>query len=195
MLTLGLNIDSEASLHFSIPEEHASDKRRLESRLRVVVANDFPDSPWLQSRAARGNLGEAPLIKVKDMMGPANRIKGHPSAFRLNPADRVTQRGIGAMSHLLRNLMHGMNFQPGDKLLFVHMNVGEFAEMPHAVMNMMMESSGMAAPYVSLKGVYVNKAADMDRSAPGLGCYPSWREGRAQHPLASQPDLLEALDV
>ncbi|MFM7984716.1 MAG: hypothetical protein ACKPKO_35875, partial [Candidatus Fonsibacter sp.] len=110
MLTLGLNIDSEASLHFSMSEEHASDKRRLESRLRVVVANDFPDSPWLQSRAARGNFGEAPLIKVKEMMGPTNRIKGLPHAFRLNPADRVTQRGIEAMSHLLRNLLHGMNF-------------------------------------------------------------------------------------
>ena len=75
LLTMGLNMEADASLHFNIAEEHASDKRRLEARLRVVVSNDFQDSPWLQSRAARGNLGEAPLIKVKDMMGPASRIK------------------------------------------------------------------------------------------------------------------------
>ena len=171
LLTLGLNMEADASLHFNIAEEHASDKRRLEARLRVVVSNDFQDSPWLQSRAARGNLGEAPLIKVKDMMGPASRIKSQPGGYRLNPGDRVTQRGIGAMSHLLRNLMSGLNFQAGDKLLFVQVNVGEFAEMPHAVLNMMLESQ--ATPYVCLKGIYINKAGEMDASAPGLACYPS----------------------
>ena len=171
LLTLGLNMEADASLHFNIAEEHASDKRRLEARLRVVVSNDFQDSPWLQSRAARGNLGEAPLIKVKDMMGPASRIKSQPGGYRLNPGDRVTQRGIGAMSHLLRNLMSGLNFKAGDKLLFVQVNVGEFAEMPHAVLNMMLESQ--ATPYVCLKGIYINKAGEMDASAPGLACYPS----------------------
>ena len=115
MLTLGLNLEHEASLHYTISDEHASDKRRLESRLRVTTSSDFPESRWLQSRDARRNVGEALLVKVKDMMLPASCLKtplpGRGSlSWRPNPGDRACQRGVSAMQHLLRSLFAWMGF-------------------------------------------------------------------------------------
>ena len=48
LLMLGLNLEHESSVHYTITDEHANDRRRLDSRLRVIVANDYQDSRWLQ---------------------------------------------------------------------------------------------------------------------------------------------------
>ena len=170
LLMLGLNLEHESSMHYTIADEHANDRRPLESRLRVIVSNDYPESRWLQSRAARGNLGEAPLVKVRDMVPPASRIKGHLATYRPHPADRAMQRGVGAMKHLLRGLFEGMNFQLGDKLLTVQINVGEFAELPHAINHHMLSNP---VPHTFFKGVYINKAGDMDAGSTIVGSYPS----------------------
>ena len=49
LLMLGLNLEHESSVHYTITDEHANDRRRLDSRLRVIVANDYQDSRWLQN--------------------------------------------------------------------------------------------------------------------------------------------------
>ena len=81
LLSEGLNIDHEASMHFHIDNEHGRDNRSLECRVRVVMSEDFASmkSPWLRSRGVRGNLGETQLIKVKDMLIAAHRIKKQAS--------------------------------------------------------------------------------------------------------------------
>ena len=170
LLMLGMNLEHESSMHYTITDEHANDRRRLESRLRVIVANDYPDSRWLQNRAARGNLGEAPLVKVRDMIPPASRIKGQLATYRPHPAERATQRGTCAMKHLLRGLFEGMNFQPGDKLLIAQINVGEFAELPHAISHHMLSNP---VPRTFFKGLYINKAGDLDVGSTLVGSYPS----------------------
>ena len=159
LLASNMNIDSEASMHYTIADEHASDRRQLQSRLRVVVANDYLDSKWLQSRAARGNLGEAPLVKVRDMALPASRVKCNPTSYRPHPADRAAQRGAQAMKHILTSVMAGMDFKQGDRLHLVNVNVGEFAEMAHAVMDMVV-NVGEPVPLISFQGFYINKASE-----------------------------------
>ena len=97
LLSEGLNIDHEASMHFHIDNEHGRDNRSLERRVRVVMSEDFAPmkSPWLRSRGARGNLGATQLIKVKGMLIAAHRIK-QPGEHKLNPGEGTSQKGSAA---------------------------------------------------------------------------------------------------
>ena len=75
------------------------------------------------------------------------------------------------MKHLLRGLFEGMNFQFGDKLLISQINVGEFAELPHAISHHMLSNP---VPHTFFKGVYINKAGDLEAgSTIPVGSYPS----------------------
>ena len=104
------------------------------------------------------------------MASPANRTKGQLSTYRPQPAERAAQRGVSAMKHLLRGLLEGMNFQSGDKLLVVQINIGEFAELPHAISHHMLSNP---VPHTFFKGLYINKAGDLDAGSTIVGSYPS----------------------
>ena len=169
LLNYGVSLEYEGSLHYTVSDQHAADRRRLESRVRVIVSNEYPDSPWLQCKAARGNLGEAPLVKVKDMKAPASRLKEpQVASWRPHPADRVCQRGTSALEHLLNCILGGVNFQPNDRVLLVQVGVGEYAEMAHAVLNKMVQGT---LPLITFKGFYINMASDIPAGSACLGTY------------------------
>ena len=74
------------------------------------------------------------------------------------------------MKDLLRGLLEGMDFQLGDKLLIVQINVGEFTELPRAVSHHMLSKP---VPHTFFKGLYINKASDLDAGSTIVGSYPS----------------------
>jgi hypothetical protein len=72
-----ISLGHEGSVHFTTQAEHASDGRSLEMRYRIAVSNVYAkDSPWLQSAAARGNGGNAMLIRPRDMLTPFSKRVG-----------------------------------------------------------------------------------------------------------------------
>ena len=76
--------------------------------------------------------------------------------------------GTGTMKHLLRGLLEAMNFQLGDKLLIVQINVGEFTELPRAVSHHMLLDP---APRACFKGACIHKAGDLDANSTTVGSY------------------------
>ena len=155
LLMLGMNLEHEGSVHYYIHEEHHSDRRPLEGRVRMVVAKDFTDSRWLQTKAGRGNYGEAPLVRVKDMLPPASRIKKPSDTQPPHPHERAMQRGISAAQHVLQSAMNGMSFQEGDKLLILQVNVGQYGDFCHAALNLILQGP---IPYICYKGIYIGLA-------------------------------------
>ncbi len=164
LLKLNLNMEAEASLHFKVDKEHARDTRRLESRFRLVVSNEFESSPtWKNSALGRGNLGECSLIKCKDMVLPASKLKmPKGSAMRFGPNERAVQKGSVAMEFLLESIVPTLGLGEGSKLLLVQVQPGEFAEMAHATLNNILRVS---TPYLAYHGIYLNKAAELDEAA------------------------------
>ena len=63
------------------------------------------------------------------------------------------------MQHLPNGCIAGINFREADVLLVVQVNVGEFGELPHAIMNHMMDTC-RRAPTLVFKGLYIGKASD-----------------------------------
>ena len=156
LMQFGVCLSSEASLHYKIDGEHAGDARPLDARFRLLVSADHVATcPWLQSKAARGNLGEAPLVRVRDMISPASCVKS-PVARRLNPGERASQRGIPSMMHVFDAYLSGLGLNGNDKVLICQLNPGEFAEAGHACLQMLLRPG----PTTSYKGIYVNKISE-----------------------------------
>jgi len=180
LLSFGMNLEHEGSVHYYINEEHHNDKRPLDGRVRMIVANDFADSRWLQTKAGRGNYGEAPLVKVKDMLPPASRIKSAPTEKQPpHPHERAMQRGVSAAQHVLQTAMNGMSFQEGDKLMILQVNVGEYGDFCHAALNLMLQGP---IPYIAFKGIYFGLAAASDNAT-----------GKTKHPVEGM--VLASADI
>ena len=79
--------------------------------------------------------------------------------------------GTGTMKRLLRDLLEAMNFQLGEKMLIVQINVGEFTELPRAVSHHMLLDP---APRACFKGACIHKAGDLDANSTTVGSYPSY---------------------
>ena len=142
-------------MHYTITDEHANDRRRLDSRLRVIVANDYQDSRLASVLSSSWKPWRSTFCHSTRYGSASEPHQGTASHHRPQLAERATQWGTGTMKDLLRGLLEGMNFQLGDKLLIVQINVGEFTELPRAVNHHMLLD---LAPRACFKGACVHKA-------------------------------------
>ena len=138
-----LSMRYDASLTYEIQAEHAAEKRRLSQRVRICVSNAVgSNSVWFESAACRGRLGPVPLVRVKDMIIPGTSPAAR--ARKLSPSARLCQRGVLACQQIIQEMMAGLKFEPGDKLLIVEAITQGIGEWGHAAWKI--QQAGPSSP-------------------------------------------------
>ena len=120
MLRKNLSLKLSCPVLYDINDAHGSDARPLQQLARLCTSSqyDIGATPWADSRAVKSyRMDAVPLIKPRDMVladrGPAGRDR------KLSPAERTAQRGMNACKSMVLNILDGINFNDGDKVLLV----------------------------------------------------------------------------
>lgn len=177
-------LQHEGSIHLTIPAEHGRDRRSLEMRYRILVANQFAkDSPWLLTDAARGNGGNAPLIRPRDMMAATTRRGPAADQARLNPAERVLQLGMDVYDRLISGLCAGLGLasarapgapEPRQTVLVVHLQPGAVAELGQCLQRHIISTpNAMDLPNTAFYyvGIYIREGACLEPGDPTVASY------------------------
>ena len=176
-------LQHEGSIHLSIPAEHGRDRRALEMRYRILVANQYAkDSPWLSSEAARGNGGDATLIRPRDMMSATATMKRGPadSQARLNPSERVLQLGAGVYDRLLAGMCAGLslpkvsgNPEPRQHVLVVNLQPGAVSELGLCLHRHIISTCPDILPSATFYylGIYLRAGACFEPGDPAAASY------------------------
>ena len=120
----------ELAVTYNVQDEHAADKRRLSQPARLVTSRVFVATPWSESKVARGVIGPVPIMRVRDMVPPGSQ----PADWdrRVTPTQRLTQRGPDGVQMMLEQILEGMSFNRGDRIVVVDALPGFFSEWGHA---------------------------------------------------------------
>ena len=120
----------ELAVTYNVQDEPAADKRRLSQPARLVTSRVFTVTPWSESKVARGVIGPVPIMRVRDMVPPGSQ----PADWdrRVTPTQRLTQRGPEAVKMMFEQILEGMSFHRGDRIVVVDTLPGFFSEWGHA---------------------------------------------------------------
>ena len=128
--------DAPATILFDLATLDKNDQRVLAAYFSVGVYTQYgTESVWMQTQAARGHLGMAPLVGPCNMAQPANKTRIGPGdcSIKLTPKDRNQPLGIAAHTALLNGLLvAALDATSGHsrKALIVQLQPGDSANLP-----------------------------------------------------------------